>query len=131
VTLHAILVLPALAWLVSFADWSEESRVRVVTIGSVGYLLLVGVVSVQKASGLAPWNAGLAARAVCGRSIRVDDRGTRRDQGRPSQLYPGWCCAQMTHLNEKLQLNAAGTLVDACKGETRHEVSRSCAQSGA
>ena len=26
VTLHAILVLPALAWLVSFADWSEESR---------------------------------------------------------------------------------------------------------
>jgi hypothetical protein len=45
VTMHAILVLPALAWLLSFADWSERRRLRVVQGASVGYLVLAGVVA--------------------------------------------------------------------------------------
>jgi hypothetical protein len=32
VTMHAILVLPALAWLLSFATWSERRRVLVVLV---------------------------------------------------------------------------------------------------
>jgi hypothetical protein len=56
VTMHAILVLTALAWLLSFVDWPEERRVRVVALGSAGYLLLAAVVSAQNARGLAPWD---------------------------------------------------------------------------
>jgi hypothetical protein len=37
VTLHAILVLPALAWLLSFTNWSEERRTRTVALGVAGY----------------------------------------------------------------------------------------------
>lgn len=46
VTMHAILVLPALAWLLSFTDWSEDRRVRVVRAASVGYIVLVAAVAV-------------------------------------------------------------------------------------
>jgi hypothetical protein len=46
VTMHAILALPALAWLLSFADWSEQRRLRVVLVAAAGYLVLVGVVAV-------------------------------------------------------------------------------------
>jgi hypothetical protein len=45
VTMHAILVLPGLAWLLSFADWSEHRRLRVVQGASIGYLVLAGVVA--------------------------------------------------------------------------------------
>jgi hypothetical protein len=37
VTLHAILVLPALAWLLSLTNWSEERRTRTVAFGVAGY----------------------------------------------------------------------------------------------
>jgi hypothetical protein len=75
VTMHAILVLTALAWLLSFVDWPEERRVRVVALGSAGYLLLAAVVSAQNARGLAPWDgtfpvvlsvAGLLAQITAG-----------------------------------------------------------------
>jgi hypothetical protein len=45
VTMHAILVLPALAWLLSFADWSEQRRLGVVLVASAGYVVLAGVVA--------------------------------------------------------------------------------------
>lgn len=45
VTMHAILVLPALAWLLSFADWSERRRLRVVQGASAGYIALAGGVA--------------------------------------------------------------------------------------
>jgi hypothetical protein len=34
--MHAILVLPLLAWLLSFTDWSERRRVGVVLLGTAG-----------------------------------------------------------------------------------------------
>jgi hypothetical protein len=52
VTMHAILVLPALAWLASFTDWSESRRVRVVAAGAVSYGLLATVIVIGNLAGL-------------------------------------------------------------------------------
>jgi hypothetical protein len=50
VTMHAILVLPALAWLLSFVDWSEQRRLRVVLLATVGYAILAVVVTIENFS---------------------------------------------------------------------------------
>ena len=54
VTMHAILVLPALGWLLSFANWSEGRRLAVVRVTSAGYLLLAGVVVAANFAGVMP-----------------------------------------------------------------------------
>jgi hypothetical protein len=46
VTMHAILVLPLLAWLLSFADWSEDRKTRIVLAASTAYLVLATAVAV-------------------------------------------------------------------------------------
>jgi hypothetical protein len=46
VTMHAILVLPALAWLVSFVNWTEQRRLAVVLVAAAGYVVLAGAVVV-------------------------------------------------------------------------------------
>jgi hypothetical protein len=51
VTMHAILVLPVLAWLVSFADWTERRRLHVVLLGAAGYVALAAVVAVENVAG--------------------------------------------------------------------------------
>jgi len=53
VTMYAILVLPVLAWLLSFANWSERRRLAVVLLGAAGYVVLAVVVGVENAVGLA------------------------------------------------------------------------------
>jgi len=45
VTMHAVLVLPALAWLLSGTDWGEDRQRRVVHIASAGYALLAATVA--------------------------------------------------------------------------------------
>jgi hypothetical protein len=55
VTMHAILVLPALAWLLSFANWSEGRRLAVVRVAAAGYLLVAGVVVAANFAGVEPW----------------------------------------------------------------------------
>jgi hypothetical protein len=65
VLMHAILVLPLLAWMVSFVDWPESRRLRVVRLGSAGYCLVAVIVSGENLLGLSPadtpvWAAGLA-----------------------------------------------------------------------
>ena len=52
VTMHAILVLPALAWLLSFADWSESRRRQVVLVASAGYVALALVVATANIASL-------------------------------------------------------------------------------
>jgi hypothetical protein len=52
VTMHAILLLPALAWLLSFANWTEQRRLRVVLLAGAGYVVLGGVVAVGNVVGL-------------------------------------------------------------------------------
>jgi hypothetical protein len=44
VTMHGILVLPALAWMLSFADWSEARRVGVIVAAAAAYVVLVATV---------------------------------------------------------------------------------------
>jgi hypothetical protein len=46
-TMHAILVFPALAWLLSFTRLSERRRVAVVLVAAAGSLLLVGIVAAE------------------------------------------------------------------------------------
>ncbi len=41
VSLHGVLVLPALAWLLSFTGWGEARRTRVVALGVAGYGLAI------------------------------------------------------------------------------------------
>lgn len=64
VTLHAILVLPALAWLLSFAGWSEERRLRVVTLGAAGYVVLTMAVALEDLIGLPRATATASAAAI-------------------------------------------------------------------
>lgn len=47
VTMHAILLLPALAWLLSFVAWSEQRRLRLVLLATIGYVLVAAVVAVE------------------------------------------------------------------------------------
>lgn len=41
VAMHAILVLPALAWLMRFTSWTERRRTRVVALVALAYVLVV------------------------------------------------------------------------------------------
>lgn len=52
VTMHAILVLPLLAWLLSFADWSESRRLRVVLLSSIAYLVLASAIAIGNFAGM-------------------------------------------------------------------------------
>ncbi|HEX8510895.1 MAG TPA: hypothetical protein VF635_15520 [Propionibacteriaceae bacterium] len=64
VALHAIQVLPALAWLLSFTSLVERVRLRLVVLAAAGYtgLLLVNVA--QTFRGLAPLALNIAALAT-------------------------------------------------------------------
>lgn len=63
VAMHAIQVLPALAWLLSFADLEEPRRLGLVRVAVLGYAALVAVSLLQTATGVAPFDVGVAAAA--------------------------------------------------------------------
>ena len=46
VTMHAVLVLPALAWLVSRTRWSEDRQFRYVRVASAGYAFVSAIVAI-------------------------------------------------------------------------------------
>lgn len=52
VTMHGILVLTLVAWLLSFADLSEPRRIAAVLVAASGYVVLVGVVVVANVTGI-------------------------------------------------------------------------------
>lgn len=54
VSLHAIQVLPVLAWLLTFTHHSERTRARLVLVATLGYLALTAVAVAQTFSGRAP-----------------------------------------------------------------------------
>jgi hypothetical protein len=64
VAIHAIQVLPALAWLLSFATLAERRRTRLVAIATLGYVALVVVSLLQTATGLAPGDVGALAAVL-------------------------------------------------------------------
>jgi hypothetical protein len=63
VMMHAILVLPLLAWLLSFTDWSERRRIGVVLLGAAGYELLAGIIAVENMAGVPLSNTPITAGA--------------------------------------------------------------------
>ena len=46
VTMHAILVLPLLAWLLSMTDWNERRQLRILFLAAAGYAVFAGVVAI-------------------------------------------------------------------------------------
>jgi hypothetical protein len=64
--MHGILVLPLLAWLLSFADWPERRRLGVVLLGAAGYTLMAGVVAVGNVASVSSSNIPLASSAFAG-----------------------------------------------------------------
>ena len=64
VAMHAIQVLPALAWLASFADLAERRRLWLVWTAAAGYGALVAVAVAQTAAGRAPFDLGAAVATL-------------------------------------------------------------------
>jgi hypothetical protein len=64
VGIHAIQVLPALAWLLSFAALPERRRLRLVRMAVLGYVALLAVSLLQVATGVAPFDVDVVAAAL-------------------------------------------------------------------
>jgi hypothetical protein len=64
VAIHAVQVLPALAWLLSFAAIDERQRLSLVRAATLGYLALVAVSLAETVAGVAPWQVGVATAAI-------------------------------------------------------------------
>jgi hypothetical protein len=62
--MHAIQVLPGLAWLLAFARLAERRRLGLVAAATLGYGALVAVSLLQTAAGLAPLDLGVATAAL-------------------------------------------------------------------
>jgi hypothetical protein len=61
VLMHAVTVLPLLAWIASYTGWPEHQRVRAVTLAAVGYLIVAAAVTGMTVLGaVSPIGAGLA-----------------------------------------------------------------------
>jgi hypothetical protein len=43
--MHGVLILPAIAWMLSFVGWSERRRLEVVLLAIAGYVLVSGIVT--------------------------------------------------------------------------------------
>ena len=64
VAIHGIQVLPALAWLLSFAALPEPRRLALVRVAVLGYAALVVVSILQTASGAAPFDVDVVAAVL-------------------------------------------------------------------
>jgi hypothetical protein len=64
VAMHAILVLPALAWLLRCTRWPESHRLRVVRIAVAADALLTAVIGVESFTGIDPLAAPLPVLAL-------------------------------------------------------------------
>ncbi len=71
VTMHAILVLPALAWVLSFANWTERRRLAIVLIASSGYIVLAAVVAAGNVAGLDPRQLPIAADVLSALAVAL------------------------------------------------------------
>ena len=60
-TLHAIQVLPLLAWLLFFTKLDESRRTKITLVAAAGYIGLAVVMAIQTFSGLTPIDMGVLA----------------------------------------------------------------------
>lgn len=63
-TMHGVLVLPVLAWLLSFTERPERVRLAVLRVASLGYLLFAGVVVVDVLASIDPFAITTAPAAA-------------------------------------------------------------------
>lgn len=64
-TMHGVLVLPAIAWLLRFTDSSEAFRLNVVRLAAAGYGTFAAIVAAETLAGIDPLGAApLIARAL-------------------------------------------------------------------
>jgi len=64
VTMHAILLIPGLAWLLTFTRWGETQQINIVRLGIVGYTLLSLVIILESVTHTPPLAAPPLAMAV-------------------------------------------------------------------
>ena len=58
--MQGILVLPILAWLTKFTDWSDARRTRAVTVACLGFVVSAGVIVVESLLRIDPFDLGTA-----------------------------------------------------------------------
>jgi len=51
VTMHAVLVLPALAWLLPLTGWNERRQTRVILVAAAGYVALAAAIAAGNLTG--------------------------------------------------------------------------------
>jgi hypothetical protein len=71
VAMHAILVLPGMAWLLRFTGWDERVRMWLVGAGAGGYLVLTAVVAIESFAGQSPFAAPPLETAVSAVALAV------------------------------------------------------------
>jgi hypothetical protein len=71
VAMHAILVLPALAWVLRFTRWPEAHRLRVVRIAVAADALLTAVIGVESFTGIDPLAAPLPVMGLSALALAV------------------------------------------------------------
>ncbi|UMP06482.1 hypothetical protein [Amycolatopsis sp. EV170708-02-1] len=71
VAMHAILIVPGLAWLLRFADWTERRRVRLVWVAIGAYSVLTAVVGVESVTGVSPLAASPIEMVTSGLALAV------------------------------------------------------------
>jgi hypothetical protein len=69
VAMHAILVIPGLAWVLTFTRWPERGRLALVRLGVAGYLLLTAVVVIESFARVAPMTAPALATLATGAGL--------------------------------------------------------------
>jgi hypothetical protein len=64
VAMHAVLVIPGLAWVLTFARWPERRRLRIVRLGVAGYLVLTAAVLVESITHVSPLAAPMVGTVI-------------------------------------------------------------------
>ncbi|MDT8911774.1 hypothetical protein [Amycolatopsis sp. PS_44_ISF1] len=64
VAMHAILVLPGLAWLLGFTGWSERRRLRLVWLAVLADTVLTVVIGIEAFAGIPPFAAPLVCTGL-------------------------------------------------------------------
>jgi len=69
VTMHALSVLPLLAWLLSRTNWNERRQLQIVLLAAAGYAMFAGAVAVWNLAGLEPNRMPMATIATAAAGI--------------------------------------------------------------
>jgi hypothetical protein len=71
VAMHAILILPLLAWVLSMTDWNERRQLWVLFLATAGYTLFGGVVAIGNFAGLEPGQIPIAALVIAAAGLTL------------------------------------------------------------